>query len=149
MDKTKKMYDAYMTLEASFIMPLAVFLIAALMYLSFYLYTVSFLNQTAYVSAFRGSLCEPDSGRMKATAESELEKLLEERVLPVRNLEKQVRASPLGSERIPESGAFTSLSGGTVIYRGRLGDKGGEKSPEQGCRCFYPPGKKGRQFMID
>ena len=41
MDKTKKMYDAYMTLEASFIMPLAVFLIAALMYLSFYclLYT--------------------------------------------------------------------------------------------------------------
>ena len=92
MDKTKKMYDAYMTLEASFIMPLAVFLIAALMYLSFYLYTVSFLNQTAYVSAFRGSLCEPDSGRMKATAESELEKLLEERVLP----EKQVRASPLG-----------------------------------------------------
>ena len=90
MDKTKKMYDAYMTLEASFIMPLAVFLIAALMYLSF------FLNQAAYVSAFRGSLCEPDSGRMKATAESELEKLLEERVLPVRNLEKQVRASPLG-----------------------------------------------------
>lgn len=65
MDKTKKMYDAYMTLEASFIMPLAVFLIAALMYLSFYLYTVSFLNQAAYVSAFRGSLCEPDSGRMK------------------------------------------------------------------------------------
>ena len=56
---------------------------------------------------------------------------------------------PAGSERIPESGAFTSLSGGTVIYRGRLGDKGGEKSPEQGCRCFYPPGKKGRQFMID
>ena len=92
MDKTKKMYDAYMTLEASFIMPLAVFLIAALMYLSFYLYTVSFLNQAAYVSAFRGSLCEPDSGRMKATAE----KLLEERVLPVRNLEMQVRASPLG-----------------------------------------------------
>lgn len=89
MDKTKKMYDAYMTLEASFIMPLAVFLIAALMYLSFYLYTVSFLNQTAYVSAFRGSLCEPDSGRMKATAESELEKLLEERVLPVRNLESR------------------------------------------------------------
>ena len=96
MDKTKKIYDDYMTLEASFIMPLAVFLIAALMYLSFYLYTVSFLNQAAYVSAFRGSLCEPDSGRMKATAESELDKLLEERVLPVRNLEKQVRASPLG-----------------------------------------------------
>ena len=43
MDKMKKMYDAYMTLEASFIMPLAVFLIAALMYLSFYLYTVCLL----------------------------------------------------------------------------------------------------------
>ena len=91
----KKRKDGYMTLEASLILPLAVILIAALLYLSFYLYTVIFLNQAAYISAFRGSLYEPDSGSMQAKAEEDLEKLLEERILPVRNLEKQVRASPL------------------------------------------------------
>lgn len=50
--------DGYMTLEASFIMPITVILITALMYLSFYLYTIAFLNQAAYIAAFRASLCD-------------------------------------------------------------------------------------------
>ena len=54
--------DGYMTLEASFIMPITVILITALMYLSFYLYTIAFLNQAAYIAAFRASLCDGSQG---------------------------------------------------------------------------------------
>lgn len=81
---------AYMTLEACLIVPLAVILIACLMILAFYLYTVSFLNQAAYLSAFRASL--EDTGRADI-ARQEVEALLEEGLIPFQNLEKEVSAS--------------------------------------------------------
>ena len=68
-----------MTLEACLIVPLAVILIACLMILAFYLYTVSFLNQAAYLSAFRASL--EDTGRADI-ARQEVEALLEEGLIP-------------------------------------------------------------------
>ena len=85
--------DGYMTLEASFIMPITVILITALMYLSFYLYTVAFLNQAAYIAAFRASLCDEGNAEADAAAARELDKLLKESVLPIKGLEKQINVS--------------------------------------------------------
>lgn len=85
--------DGYMTLEASFIMPITVILITALMYLSFYLYTVAFLNQAAYIAAFRASLCDEGNAEAEAAAARELDKLLKESVLPIKGLEKQINVS--------------------------------------------------------
>lgn len=85
--------DGYMTLEASFIMPFTVILITALMYLSFYLYTVAFLNQAAYIAAFRASLCDEGNAEAEAAAARELDKLLKESVLPIKGLEKQINVS--------------------------------------------------------
>lgn len=84
---------AYMTLEASLIVPAAVFIVALLMLLSFYLYTVAYLNQAAYIAAFRGSLAE-DGRAGKETAAKELEKLLEQAVLPIRNPQADITVSP-------------------------------------------------------
>lgn len=81
--------DGYMTLEASFIMPITVILITALMYLSFYLYTVAFLNQAAYIAAFRASLCDEGNAEAEAAAARELDKLLKESVLPIKGLENK------------------------------------------------------------
>lgn len=85
--------DGYMTLEASFIVPITVILITALMYLSFYLYTITFLNQAAYIAAFRASLCDEGNAEAGAAAERELDKMLKESVLPIRDLEKQISVS--------------------------------------------------------
>lgn len=83
----------YMTLEASFLVPAAVFLTALLMLLSFYLYTVSFLNQAAYIAALRASLIL--EGDRKNVAGRELERLLQEAVIPVRELETEISVTPL------------------------------------------------------
>ena len=85
--------DGYMTLEASFIMPITVILITALMYLSFYLYTIAFLNQAAYIAAFRASLCDEGNAEAEAAAAREMDKLLKESVLPIKGLEKQINVS--------------------------------------------------------
>ena len=85
--------DGYMTLEASFIMPITVILITAFMYLSFYLYTIAFLNQAAYIAAFRASLCDEGNAEAEAAAARELDKLLKESVLPIKGLEKQINVS--------------------------------------------------------
>ena len=85
--------DGYMTLEASFIMPITVILITALMYLSFYLYTIAFLNQAAYIAAFRASVCDEGNAEAEAAAARELDKLLKESVLPIKGLEKQINVS--------------------------------------------------------
>lgn len=93
--------EGYMTVEASLLMPLIVALIAALMILSFYMYMVCFLNQTAYKAAFRGSCVpEEDAGRRKTVTAGELDRLLEERILPVGNPEKEIHVSGTAVEVI-------------------------------------------------
>lgn len=92
--KKRNKGNAYMTVEASLILPLAVMLCAFLIMLSFYLYAVCFLNQAAYIAAFRGSLyVHEGTGSRQAAAEAALEELLEQKILPVQNLEKEVSAS--------------------------------------------------------
>lgn len=93
MEEGRREKDGYMTLEASFIMPITIVLITALMYLAFYLYTVAFLNQAAYVAAFRASLIDEGNAEKEAAAARELDKLLLEGVLPINHLEKQISVS--------------------------------------------------------
>lgn len=47
----------YFTVEASLLMPLVIFLIGFIFYLTFYLYNRCVIAQDTYVLAFRGSLC--------------------------------------------------------------------------------------------
>lgn len=85
-----------MTTEASLLIPLVVILTVFLMFLAFYLYTVCFLNQAAYIAALRGS--QSMSGDVQAVTEQELEKLLAGRLLPVRELNKEVSTSIMSVE---------------------------------------------------
>ena len=57
------------------------------------LYTVAFLNQAAYIAAFRASLCDEGNAEAEAAAARELDKLLKESVLPIKGLEKQINVS--------------------------------------------------------
>ena len=88
--------NAYMTLEACFIMPFAVILTAFLLILTFYLYTVCFLNQAAYIAAFRASLTEGAGYAREAKAEEELEKLLGEALIRLPQLQKEISAASSG-----------------------------------------------------
>lgn len=52
-------------MEASMIIPLVIFLIAFLFYLSFFLYNRCVLSQDAYILAFRGSVkCKEENGEI-------------------------------------------------------------------------------------
>lgn len=51
----KKTYDAYMTIEASFIIPLSFLLIIMTLYLGFFCYEKSVSVQCCYLAALRGS----------------------------------------------------------------------------------------------
>ena len=82
--------DGYMTLEASFIMPITVILITALMYLSFYLYTVAFLNQAAYMRHSEPACVTRGMRKPRRRQPGSWIKLLKESVLPIKGLEKQI-----------------------------------------------------------
>ncbi len=57
--KKKKIRNVkgYFTVEASLVMPLVIFLIGFIFYLTFYLYNRCVIAQDTYALAFRGSLC--------------------------------------------------------------------------------------------
>lgn len=92
----KKQKNAYMTLEACFIMPVTVIMTAFLLILSFYLYTVCFLNQAAYIAAFRASLAEGADYEREEKAEEELEKLLSEALIRLPETQRQITVSASG-----------------------------------------------------
>ena len=92
----KEYRAAYMTLEACFIMPIAVILTAFLLILSFYIYTVCFLNQAAYIAAFRASLMEGADYAREEKAGEELEKLLAEALIRLLETQKEITASASG-----------------------------------------------------
>lgn len=92
----KRGKNAYMTLEACFIMPITIILTAFLLILTFYLYTVCFLNQAAYIAAFRASLEEGADYVKEAKAEEELEKLLQEAFISLPETEREIAASSSG-----------------------------------------------------
>ena len=95
-EETCSRLNAYMTLEACFIMPIAVILTAFLLILSLYLYTVCFLNQAAYIAAFRASLTEGAGYVREEKAGEELEKLLLEALISLPETQREITASSSG-----------------------------------------------------
>lgn len=85
-----------MTLEACFIVPIAVILTAFLLILTFYLYTVCFLNQAAYIAAFRASLTEGAGYVREEKAGEELEKLLSEALIRLPEMQQEITATSSG-----------------------------------------------------
>lgn len=55
--KECKRVEGYFTVEASIIVPLAIFLISFIFYMTFFLYNRCAASQDAYILAFRGSAC--------------------------------------------------------------------------------------------
>jgi len=89
--KKQRWENGYMTMEASFLIPMVLIIIALVMLLTFYLYSVCFLNQAAYIAALRGSLVM--DGNALETTEKELSYLLENRLLRVGEISSEVTAS--------------------------------------------------------
>ncbi len=89
MKKTRKI-SAYMTLEASFIIPLTIFIFLIIIYFGFYLYDQCVVSQGCYLAALRGSQVQRLSdGDVKKVVEKEVKKLLEEQVF-INNSDFQV-----------------------------------------------------------
>lgn len=84
---------AYMTIEASLIIPVAVVLIAAVVSLTFYLYMLCYLNQAAYTAAFRGSRQELSHNTDEVGRELEL--LLKGSLISTDDIEKNIEVSAL------------------------------------------------------
>ena len=95
-EETCSRLNAYMTLEACFIMPIAVILTTFLLILSLYLYTVGLLNQAAYIAAFRASLTEGAGYVREENAGEELEKLLLEALISLPETQREITASSSG-----------------------------------------------------
>ncbi len=60
--RKNRKFDAYMTVEASFIVPAATFIIILIIYLSFYMYGKCILFQDVYVLGFRGAVFYEERG---------------------------------------------------------------------------------------
>lgn len=87
----KKMYDAYFTVEASFIIPMAFLLMILTLQYGFFCYEKSVSLQCCYLAALRASNEWEMSGNdIENYAIKEADKLLQERTLY--QIEKEIRA---------------------------------------------------------
>lgn len=82
----------YFTPEAAILFPMLTVLVVFVLYLGFYLYNACIAEQCAYLAAFRGS-CLPaaDSGSRALKAGEEWQKLQEQRLLPLGQVNTVVR----------------------------------------------------------
>lgn len=97
--KKKMYYDAYMTVEASFILPAAVMIIVLLLYWGFFCYDKSVSVQCSYLAALRASSeWELTTVDAKQLAFKELDKLTEETFLFVKKENLYVDAGLLSIE---------------------------------------------------
>lgn len=86
--------NAYMTAEASLIMPLILLGMVFTLFLGFYLYNVCILRQAAYTAALRGSLVkEGNTAQIEEYTKEQLEELIGDRLLAVESMECQVEVS--------------------------------------------------------
>lgn len=90
----KKRKNAYMTLEASLVIPLIVGGIIFLLFLGFYLYNACVIKQAVYVAALRGSqLTNVTSDEVEAYVQQQLENLMGNQILARENMEKEISVS--------------------------------------------------------
>lgn len=82
MKNKKKVYDAYFTIEASFIVPIVLFLFVLILQWGFFCYEKSVSLQCCYLAALRASnKWELSAGEMETYAKEQVDCLLKERNL--------------------------------------------------------------------
>ncbi len=97
--KKKVYYDAYMTVEATFIVPAAVMILVLLLYWGFFCYDKSVSVQCSYLAALRTSNeWEMTITEAEQMAMEELEEMTEERFLFMKRGDKTVDAGLLSIE---------------------------------------------------
>ena len=90
----KKRKNAYMTLEASLVIPIVIGGIIFILFLGFYLYNVCVVKQGSYIAALRGSqLMDATSDEVEAYVQQQLENLVENQILAEEDIEKEISAS--------------------------------------------------------
>jgi len=90
----EKQQNAYMTLEASLILPVIFAGIIFTIYLGIYLYDISTMKQMAYIGALRGSqLMNASAKEVEIFVEQQLEQLLDRKILIKEDLQKEVKVS--------------------------------------------------------
>ena len=90
----KKEKKAYMTLEASLVLPVIFAGIMVMIYWGIYLYDMSVMKQVAYIAALRGSrISDASAEDVKGFVEEQLEQLLERKIMMKENLQKEVKVT--------------------------------------------------------
>lgn len=90
----RKEKSAYMTVEASLIIPMILGGIIFTIYLGLYLYNASTIKQTAYIAALRGSqLMGVSSETIETYVEQQLNELLNDKILAKGNVREEVKVS--------------------------------------------------------
>lgn len=115
----RKDYDAYLTVEASFIIPLSFLLIILTLYFGFFCYEKSITLQCSYLASLRGANEWELSGEtLKRYVERELYSLLEEKQLYSIENKFIINANIMGVEVILEEYIevpFASVRGDGII----------------------------------
>lgn len=90
----KKQQNAYMTLEASLILPVIFAGIIFAIYVGIYFYDISTMKQVAYIGALRGSqLVDASAEEIKLFVEQQMDQLLDSKILIKEDLQKEVKVS--------------------------------------------------------
>lgn len=90
----KKEKSAYMTVEASLLIPVILGGIIFILYVGFYLYNFAVMKQTAYIAALRGSqIKQVSSDRIESYVEEQVDELLRQRILAKEDIKKEIKVS--------------------------------------------------------
>ena len=90
----KKERSAYLTMEASLVIPIILGGIIFILYIGFYLYNFAIINQVAYIAALRGSqMKQASSSQVKNYVEEQVDELLSHQILAREDIEKEVNVS--------------------------------------------------------
>lgn len=90
----KKEKAAYMTVEASLVIPIILGGIVFVMYVGFYLYNVATIKQTAYIAALRGNqMKNVSSYEIEKYVEKQVDEMLFQQILSGKIIKKEVKVS--------------------------------------------------------
>lgn len=88
----KKEKAAYMTVEASLVIPIILGGIIFVMYVGFYLYNAATIKQTAYIAALRGNqMKNVSSYEIENYVEKQIEEMLSRQILSGKIMRKEVK----------------------------------------------------------
>lgn len=90
----KKEKGAYMTVEATMVIPIILGGIVLVIYVGFYLYNVATIKQTAYIVALRGSQMRTVSSfEIEKYVEKQVDEMMFQQIFFQENIKKEVKVS--------------------------------------------------------